>query len=757
MEDTRLYYLDQSWGKVEYEYFYAPIVDMATPAASSTAGSIKDDSLAATQALGYHWCGGPCGSNLAAEAYRDPSKASDLNSNYFDMAIIAFRADPPGNLAWAGLGVVGSAFTWTKYPTSAGIMEHEIGHNYGIGHGRTTKVRGSSKLEYNSPQYEGYSRMAAGGSVYADDQRSRFNENGHFSPANKHWYGWLVDRDVVFLHPEGNSFPDCAECRTSWSGKLNAMDRPDVVPGEENSPYFAAKIPIGTTGREVLYVFYRTSYPATRKGVSVQYCDRNFGGDSGMTGTCYTYDAHGASYTLEDSAILPGTSFVAFPPNPLVERIGWKEAMKVIPVITVSSVADLDTDSNCPDLICNYDKEIAAHVSIRFLSDAERLQRAPPSIPNGNILVPSPGAPVTLASAARGKVLVVAEDDAKGAGGAGELQVTMCPASGTSTVFFYDDFPVAGTLLGAPLSYGAMESHLVFAADCCTEGASIPVAGVRVVVLRQNDPQPHHINEIEIFASANPTVNIAPEAKCYLLPSTGTWYNGQHDGLQPRLNDEDLTGTSHSGVPHSGGGKDFAMCVLQQAVELSSVKIVPSSTWSSRNQNYTLELYADVAMGDLASNMGPVKAVGKLWQRLVEHSGVWYNGGDGETYTVPSLSALPSDWTCEANAGPQGPTFTFPAAHGKSYAIVDATAAGTAVTTSVEHSTCPGTDATLDFSYPTPEPGGTQSCHPCPSKALDRTGIEACPSDSVACDLIHVPGPGGGLFQARGSQGGRTR
>jgi len=751
MEDTRLYFLDQSWGKVEYEYVYAPVVDLPTPAAStSLASTIRDESLAATAALGYVFCGGPCGTELAEQEYRDPSQASNLNSSNFDMAVVAFRANPP-EFGWAGLGVVGSAFTWTKYPTTAAVMEHEIGHNYGIGHGRTTKVRGTSETEFNSPQYEGYSRMAAGGKVLADDPLTRYNENGHFGPNNKHWYGWLQDSDVVFLHPEGNAFPDCAACQTQWTGKLNAMDRPDVIPGQENSPYFAAKIPIGTTGQEVLYVYYRTSYASSRKGISVQYCRRSFGMDSGMTGVCYIFDAHGSSYTLDDSAILPGTSYVAYPPYPLVERIGWEEAMKAIPVISVTSVPDLDNDPNCPNMVCNYDKEIAAELSIRFLSDTEKQQRSPLSVPNGNTLSPSPGLPRTLSSSSSGKVLVVAEDDAKGAGGTGELNVSVCPASGTATVYFYDDFPHAATMLSAPLSYGALQSDLLYAADCCTRGASVPASGVRAVVLRQNDPQFLNIAEIEIYTAANPAVNIAPSATCYLLPATGAYYNGNDDATAPQLIDEDYATYAHSGNPKDGGGKDFAVCVLPQPTELAKIKVVPRASKADRSENLTLEVYAEVGMSE-GEDMGPVRGVGLLWQTLVQHPGAAWEAG--EEYTVPSL---PTSFVCDEGTGPAGPTFRYPVVHGKAFALIDAPA-GAAIHTSVEYHTCPGAvaDYEFDFSFPTPAPGNTQSCHPCPTRALDRNGIEACPSDS-ACDMLHVPGPSGGLFQARGMVDGRRR
>lgn len=63
--------------------------------------------------------------------------------------------------------------------------------------------------------------------------------------------------------------------------------------------------------------------------------------------------------------ILPGTSYVVWPSHPMISRIGYEKAMRAVPVITVNSVPDLDNDPNCPDLICSYEKEIAADISIR--------------------------------------------------------------------------------------------------------------------------------------------------------------------------------------------------------------------------------------------------------------------------------------------------------------------------------------------------------------------------------------------------------
>ena len=57
---------------------------------------------------------------------------------------------------------------------------------------------------------------------------------------------WLPRSQVVFMHPDGPDAVGCAHCVTSWSGKINTYDRPDVVPGQtaqsSGSDIFAVKV-----------------------------------------------------------------------------------------------------------------------------------------------------------------------------------------------------------------------------------------------------------------------------------------------------------------------------------------------------------------------------------------------------------------------------------------------------------------------------------------------------------------------------------
>ena len=109
-------------------------------------------------------------------------------------------------MPWAGLGVLGNGVTWTLMPTSAGVMEHELGHNYGLNHGKTSKGERAGE-DFNTPQWSGMSRISGGGSVYWQEERSRFNDNGHFGMGPKHWFGWIEDDHVVRMHPTTSGCP----------------------------------------------------------------------------------------------------------------------------------------------------------------------------------------------------------------------------------------------------------------------------------------------------------------------------------------------------------------------------------------------------------------------------------------------------------------------------------------------------------------------------------------------------------------------
>ena len=53
LASVRLMFRDMSWGKVDWEFTYAPMADMSVPAASATASDLQTDSIAAAEQAGY--------------------------------------------------------------------------------------------------------------------------------------------------------------------------------------------------------------------------------------------------------------------------------------------------------------------------------------------------------------------------------------------------------------------------------------------------------------------------------------------------------------------------------------------------------------------------------------------------------------------------------------------------------------------------------------------------------------------------------
>ena len=350
----------------------------------------------------------------------------------------------------------------------------QFGHNLGMNHGRTTKFRdevyppNDSGQEGNNPGTSQDSQMASGlRGDYFDSESARYITNGHFDVSVKHWYGWIEDEQVVFMHPDGGNAVGCAQCVSTWAGKINAFDRPDVIPGQTSgssgSDVFAVKIhyslpfwhdlenswagedPAAASKDHVIYIHFRTSIEKRRLGVSLQYCFRKYANwDAGFASTCYAYDAHGDTYTMDDSVILPGETFVAMPPYQAIQGVGYRRAMRVLPRIRVDAVSSFD---DCPDMICPTGKDISATVSIDFVSPADAAAAVSPDVRI------TPSTPVTAAQdiALQDGKLDVYFDDFKNDKGVADITVTACPINGLESIdiYLYDLPPLSSLLPGA--------------------------------------------------------------------------------------------------------------------------------------------------------------------------------------------------------------------------------------------------------------------------------------------------------------------
>jgi hypothetical protein len=629
------------------------------------------------------------------------------------------------------------------YGTSEFVLEHEIGHNFGMWHGMTTKVR-VDEIPYNTPGWEGFNVMAGGGAVRVDNEKSRFTNNGHFDPSCKHWYGWIEDADVVFLHPVGAS-PTCPQCQTSWAGKLNAFDRPDVIPGQtgttSGSPYFAVKI--AYSPEHLLYVYYRSSYPGTRLGVSVQYCRRTFLSymDIGMNSFCYTYDVAGDTKTMDDSIILPGTTFVVVPPPVAIENIGLKGVAGVVPVIQALSVPDF---SDCPDMICPAGKDISAAVSIRFLGASDLASAPAPAMQ----VAPSLEAQTDLQLLAGAGTLIRAADAALGKGGRGQWNISVCPMQGIDevVVYLYDTMPFSGFLFNAPPTYQAVNKFRAFTADCCMAGESMPVGGVRVVLIRQLDRQSLSIAELEVYLADADGVNVAPQATCWSLPAGGWYYQGDSNSGRQYFITDGLGDTfSHSGetLVNPDGLGHYDMCVFNRSLPVRRLRVKPRENWASRSQHLSVEAYAFIGVD--ASSLSELRPTGLLWNQTISMTtSTW-----SINLSLPSFAS--QSVPCEVRA--LAP-FAFPVVQGEAYALIRANAAGAVrVRTAFTSTKCP------DESYPTPvtvssEAGSAMTCTYCPATALSFAGnMQGCPGQTCTA-LIATGNYTGPTDPARSFPGG---
>ena len=379
---------------------------------------------------------------------------------------------------WRGCGCRAKVADEMPLPTCYCSPVHDrppqFGHNLGLNHGRTTKFRdiqyppNDAGQDGNNPGVSQDSQMASGlRGDYFNSESARYISNGHFDVSAKHWYGWIEDEQVVFMHPDGGNAIGCAQCVSAWAGKINAFDRPDVIPGQTSgssgSDVFAVKIhyslpfwhdlenswagetPCAASKDHVIYIHFRTSIEKRRLGVSLQYCFRAFSGSTaGFASTCYAYDAHGDTYTMDDSVILPGETFVAMPPYQAIQGVGYRRAMRVLPRIRVDAVSSFD---DCPDMICPTGKDISATVSIDFVSPADAAAAVSPDVRI------TPSTPVTAAQdiALHDGKLDVYFDDFKNDKGVADITVTACPINGLESIdiYLYDLPPLSSLLPGA--------------------------------------------------------------------------------------------------------------------------------------------------------------------------------------------------------------------------------------------------------------------------------------------------------------------
>uniref|UniRef100_A0A7S1NU76 Uncharacterized protein n=1 Tax=Eutreptiella gymnastica TaxID=73025 RepID=A0A7S1NU76_9EUGL len=534
-----------------------------------TVSELKPLTIAKAKAAGYTYCEKPCAQVPGTVGY--------------DALVVAVIKHNP-DWFWAGLGVVGNGVCYTLYETSGAVMEHEIGHNYGFAHGATANFDRANS--FNAQQYPELSRMEGGGEVDLKVPTTSYSKNGHFGLCGKVHFGWVPEANIQKIHPQGAT--GCSGCQQSGTYKLYAMDHPGVTPTA--GKLFGLVLDYVAGGTRPLYIYYRASYAATRKGVLVTYCTRDYqtGLDAGATMQEFTEDAHGDTLSLEDVAILPGTTFVATPM--WNARQDSSVDVTMVPRITVTSVTDGVAACGADLSSCPANPDISATVTVDFV-DAST---SPKADFTATTSTPLSGSSKLFET---GQTLIRVSDGSdlnmKGAGGSGNMVLDIRPQS-EATVYLYDNYPYSAVAQKSPAGYNAFFSYPVYPfLTCGSTGSSLTATGYRAVKIVQTLDEPLSIAEIAVSGSQGSCMT---NSSCFSYSSNGAGgvsvggtYASSKDGTERNVNDGDVATFSHSSTPSRAGA--FVVCVFAQPCAATSVKVYPRQTQLARSADLKVELW----------------------------------------------------------------------------------------------------------------------------------------------------------------------
>ena len=456
----------------------------------------------------------------------------------------------------------------------------------------------------------------------------------------------------------------------------------------------------------------------------IRYCNRKYVSylDVGMTSVCYTYDVAGDTASMFDSTIAPGTTFVATHPPAALDNVQLDVLQKIRPVIEVRSVPDY---SDCTNMICPPNKNISAALSVRFMSE-EEVGRA---LERTNFTV-TPASPLRVPNASISKGMLVRARDLAGPKGQGVINMTVCPLDSNGVeLYLYDSFPFSSIAFNAPLGYQAVNKISANRLYCCEAGKELKVYGAQVVVVRQLDPQPLSIAELEIYSKSSPGENLAiKNATCYSFPVGGGYYNGDKStGQNSNINDGDINTYSHS----TGSTVDsYDLCILQRPVDIEKIVLSPRQSWWGRSQNLSVEIYSLYSQDPSGVGVTPIHLLAR--HSVVHAASAW----SGYSF-LPSLQ-LPATYICEMTM-----RVRFETVNGEAYLLLAPQEASVSLAASMSSTVCP-TD-----SFGVVESSGYVGCKSCPPTALSFVDDMAVCSGS-SCSALLLPNITAYLPAARG-------
>ena len=147
---------------------------------------------------GYHYAMTPIGSSELLDDARAAARAAGYRVPTFDRVIVAFsNITPPeeNHFPYAALGSIAGRFIWLNAYFGPAVVEHELGHTYGLNHANGWVTSdGSVTGPGTSQEYmDRFDTMGYSAPIRGSDHRK------HFNPWFQRLLGWLDKTEVQIV------------------------------------------------------------------------------------------------------------------------------------------------------------------------------------------------------------------------------------------------------------------------------------------------------------------------------------------------------------------------------------------------------------------------------------------------------------------------------------------------------------------------------------------------------------------------------
>jgi hypothetical protein len=212
-------------------------------------------------------------SKLLTHAKNAATAAGSVLGNFDIVGVVFTNIGMTSGGSFAGLASIGAGDLWLQGSTNAGVIVHELGHNYGLGHSNFwqttngTVVGTGASLEY--------------GDLY-DLMGSAALPLGHFNSQAKALLNWVPATDAALVN-------------TSGTYRLFRIDHPGAITGRRG-------IKLTKSGGDAYWISYRgaETRSSIRRGVTMNW-------ERGTTKQTWLMDAAPETSTTRDGLTLGRT------------------------------------------------------------------------------------------------------------------------------------------------------------------------------------------------------------------------------------------------------------------------------------------------------------------------------------------------------------------------------------------------------------------------------------------------------------------